>query len=457
MNARPTGKVLISLFFLILAFFSRGQAQETASPTGSNRAALEDSLQLLVDGSPVFSKIFTGFYLIDPESEDVLYEKDAAKYFTPASNTKIFTFYTALQVLGDSLNVLRYLRTGDSTVIWGTANPLVFHPDIPHDSTVYDRMRALPGSLFFSDFNYSDDPYGPGWSWADFQYAYQAERSPFPMYGNLVRFKRDSTQNALQVFPEYFRNRLDYDPEIDNRRPRIMRKQHENDYTYNLAALMGMDFEVYKTFTISPELTSRLLEGELNRPVGVAEPSLRWLPAIQALKIPTPDTLYRRLMKDSDNFIAEQLLLMVSDKLFGIQNTDLAIDYASATLFEDAPDELVWRDGSGLSRYNLFTPRTVAHVLRLLYRALPEERLFDIFPAGGRSGTIESWYAGPDGEPFVFAKTGTLSNKHCLSGYLRCESGKTLIFSFMHNNYISSSNVLKSEMEKVLDFIRRKL
>ena len=77
---------------------------------------------------------------------------------------------------------------------------------------------------------------------------------------------------------------------------------------------------------------------------------------------------------------------------------------------------------------------------------MPGERLFHIFPAGGKSGTIEKWYGGK-AEPYVFAKTGTLSNKHCLSGYIKTESGRLLIFSFMHNNYVGSPEPVKKEME----------
>ena len=114
------------------------------------------------------------------------------------------------------------------------------------------------------------------------------------------------------------------------------------------------------------------------------------------------------------------------------------------------PDEPIWVDGSGLSRYNLQTPRSILALLRKVDDELSDERIKTIFPAGGVSGTIENWYANPDGEPYVFAKTGTLSNKHALSGFLFTHSGKKLIFSFMHNNYITSSSVLKVEMEQVL-------
>ena len=75
-----------------------------------------------------------------------------------------------------------------------------------------------------------------------------------------------------------------------------------------------------------------------------------------------------------------------------------------------------------------------------------------MLPAGGERGTIKSWYGGKE-EPYVFAKTGTLSNKHCLSGYLKTKSGDVLIFSFMNNNYVGSSTPVKEEMQKVLEWI----
>ena len=59
-----------------------------------------------------------------------------------------------------------------------------------------------------------------------------------------------------------------------------------------------------------------------------------------------------------------------------------------------------------------------------------------------------------DDPPYVFAKTGTLRHKHCLSGYLRTHSGRVLIFSFMHNNYTGSSARIKEEMQRVLEMVQ---
>jgi D-alanyl-D-alanine carboxypeptidase/D-alanyl-D-alanine-endopeptidase (penicillin-binding protein 4) len=158
------------------------------------------------------------------------------------------------------------------------------------------------------------------------------------------------------------------------------------------------------------------------------------------------------MIHPSDNFIAEQLLFVcASEKNLPLQTAEI-IEFAIDSLLQNLPDAPVWRDGSGMSRYNMFTPRSMVHVLNNLYQDIDIATLFTIFPTGGKSGTIKNLYAG--NPPYVFAKTGTISNNHCLSGYIRTNSGKVLIFSFMNNHYVGSSSVYKAEMQRVLEWIR---
>ena len=52
--------------------------------------------------------------------------------------------------------------------------------------------------------------------------------------------------------------------------------------------------------------------------------------------------------------------------------------------------------------------------------------------------------------PYIYGKTGTLSNNHSLSGYLITKKGRTFIFSFMCNNYPGSVSTARVWMEKIL-------
>jgi len=74
------------------------------------------------------------------------------------------------------------------------------------------------------------------------------------------------------------------------------------------------------------------------------------------------DELYQRMMQESDNFIAEQLLLVTGGKLTDTLNTRQTIKHLEKNVFREVAKDIRWVDGSGLSRYNLFTPRSIAWV-----------------------------------------------------------------------------------------------
>ena len=67
--------------------------------------------------------------------------------------------------------------------------------------------------------------------------------------------------------------------------------------------------------------------------------------------------LYKALLHDSDNGIAESLLSMISKEIFDEFNTDKAINYFKNKWKGQLSDlTLLWVDGSGVSRYNMFGP-----------------------------------------------------------------------------------------------------
>ena len=163
------------------------------------------------------------------------------------------------------------------------------------------------------------------------------------------------------------------------------------------------------------------------------------------LKSVAYDSLYTKMLVESDNFIAEQLLLQVGNQVDSSYSVKKAIQYALNNYFQDIPQKPRWVDGSGLSRYNLFTPESLVYLLTKMYREIPREKLLSYFPVGGVSGTLENYYKMK--KPFIYAKSGTLSNNHNLSGYLIAKKGKVLIFSYMNNHYQGSSVIRKREME----------
>jgi len=109
------GKVLLTILlvcsFLILPGISGA------------RHIKKRKIKRLFKHSIILNDHFTGFALYDLDEKKMIFEKDADKYFIPASNTKLFTFYTCLKMLGDSIPTLKYLIHGDSLLFWGTGDP----------------------------------------------------------------------------------------------------------------------------------------------------------------------------------------------------------------------------------------------------------------------------------------------------------------------------------------------
>ena len=394
-----------------------------------------------LDTNPVFKDSFTGFVLFDPEKNDTLFNHQGAKYFTPASNTKLFTFYVANRILDDSLVAFRYQLKGDSIWLWGTGDPSFLNPDLPK-SKVYEFLSGKNIHLVRDKF---DEPvYGPGWAWDDYSGSYQRVKASFPIYSNAVNISWDSVSDQAVVSPYGFADSVSFGG-LKTSREISSNQITVSDYWLKKDTL---SIPIYG----SPSLFQSLWSDTLSTPVN-------WVDHFESTdnkkmhSIPA-DSAYKRMLQISDNFIAEQLILQCSYELFGELNSSETLKLLADSLLSDLPQVPIWIDGSGLSRYNLFTPQSVVVLLHKIYQEVGMERIRRLFPAGGTSGTIEKYYQSDP--PYIYAKTGTLRNNHTLSGYLIAESGRTLIFSFMHNHYITGSSVIKNEMEKLLDQIRMK-
>ncbi len=326
---------------------------------------------------------------------------------------------------------------------------------IPHSCTrtsiaIIERFLFLQGTdkkLYFSDANFKTTHFGPGWAWDDYGEAYSAERSAFPIYGNI--FSVNAKQSDVNVRPSYFSRYMTIGEA--SKEPSAIRSPDSNHFKVYPAP--GKEFEKDIPLKVEPQLIGQLLADTLKR--GIQQLSIPMPAAAIVLYSVPADSLYKVMMQDSDNFIAEQLLLLCSGVISDTLQPEIAIKYVKDHLLNDMIDEPVWVDGSGLSRYNLFTPRSIVQLWEKIYQMVPRERLFALLAQGGKSGTIRNWYKGQE-VPHIFGKTGTLSNNHCMSGYLVTRKGKTLIFSFMNSNFTTPTNDVRRNMQSILNLLYEK-
>jgi len=380
-----------------------------------------------------------GLSVYDADAARFIFDHQGDQYFVPASNAKIPTCYAAMKYLGDSLSAFTYVLKGkDTIIIAGTGNPDLLHPDFKQQKAV-DFLEQFR-NVIISSQSYNDF-LGSGWAWNDYTDYYMAQRSELPLYGNIVTYKWNG-EGSIDPVPSFFK--------------RITNASENSAYKQGFSIAKSFDTNSFtitdgsrKTAEVpfSPDINAikDLLADTLRVNVDVTKEK----PGNNAkvFKSRPVDSVLAPMMHRSDNFFAEQMLLMVSQQLLGKMNDNDVIDTLLKTDFRSLPQKPRWVDGSGLSRYNLFTPQDFVMILNKMQTEFGMERIKTIFPTGGE-GTISSYYQEEKGQ--IFAKTGTLSGVVALSGYLYTKKGKLLIFSALVNNHNGSATEVRRAVEKFL-------
>lgn len=460
------------LFVCLTALLSAGRA-------GNAQSALDS----LLDMRP---HAWWGIMVVEVNSGDTLFARNAARSFMPASVTKLFTTAAALDQLGpDYRYVTRFyadgIQTGDTLagnlLVRGAGDPSTGVPgpewmDLFHafaDSLLALGIREVRGDLIGDDDIFDDIPLGADWSWEDLSYGYAAQISGLTFYDAVVDLHTHPTAPGA-------RGRLTITPE-------------SGDYLSidNQTRTRPPGQELIEGHTRTPGSNRILVSSQV--PVGrtdretitVHNPTLYFVHALNAvlasrnihvhgqlldvddLNMPPDYSGSRRIAshtsaplsdlaavvnKESHNLYAEHLLKTLGRERPAETEDDLEPGSAAMGVeagmrtFSDAQintGRLQLVDGSGLSRKNLVTPAMTIALLR--YMALhPDSEIRTAFltslAVGGQDGTLETRF--PQGTPGygrVHAKTGTLGNVSSLAGYLTPNHGPRLAFVIFANHF----------------------
>jgi D-alanyl-D-alanine carboxypeptidase/D-alanyl-D-alanine-endopeptidase (penicillin-binding protein 4) len=399
-----------------------------------------------------------GIHVYDPASNASLFSYQSNKYFVPASNTKIVTCFAAMQYLGDSVLAAQIASTDSGMHVYASGDPTFLQPEYATHPLL--NVLKTTNKIYLHTPSFTAKPFGQGWSWDDYDASYMPSRSAFPMYGNVVRFAKNAGQ--LTVTPSFFKDSTKGINATINKGFGVSRQMASNQFLVQPTAGNNTLEEIpYRTsnWTTAPlVLEASLLSEALGGTKVIALDAARETnaPAAATKIYSRPlDSLLKPLMHRSDNFYAEQALLMVGKGLHQSFDDKKTIAYLLANDLSDLAQKPTWVDGSGLSRYNLFTPENFTSILHKMYKAYSFERLQNIFPTGGEAGgTLSSNYKNLNGK--IFAKTGTLSGQVALSGYLITKKGKTLIFSVLVNNHTTTASNVRKAVEQFIQVLYSK-
>jgi D-alanyl-D-alanine carboxypeptidase/D-alanyl-D-alanine-endopeptidase (penicillin-binding protein 4) len=164
------------------------------------------------------------------------------------------------------------------------------------------------------------------------------------------------------------------------------------------------------------------------------------------------------ILEPSQNWMTEQLVRALGMELgrkgsweegFQVEEGFLTREVGVDSL------DIHYRDASGLSAYNLVTPRAMVQILAFM-RDSPRGELFRnaLAEPGEEDSTLENRLTNLEGR--VFGKTGTISHVNSLSGYLTTESGREIIFSILTNGSGLPSSQVREGIDAVIQIVARR-
>ena len=446
------------------------------APPPDARVLLRQFIDSLVE-VPEFRSANWGLLVVDPVRGDTLYARNADKLFMPASNMKLLTGSTALTQLGPDFRWATTLfargRVRNGTlvgdlVVSGNGDPSVsdhMHPDsalVPLRALA-DSLRArgitrIRGRVVAAPSPFTDAPLGFGWAWDDLDAPYSAGVDALyfnegftqvVVYGGArPGAKVRAVTRPASTYPKLIVQATTVaalDPaDTVSAKPAIIIGQDSSHAGVLVSgtiaagdsAVLEIAFRDQKAAYVAA-LTEALRAGGITVS-GSRTDTTATLDSLLTQFSPPLRDVFPFFEKPSQNQIGEILFKTLALVKTGVGTADSARRVVSDQLLAwgAAPDGFAVRDGSGLSRHDYVTPRTLIHVLDAM-RQSPDFRVFyDALPIAGVDGTIRGRMKGTPAEGNVHAKTGTLDKARSLSGYVTTADGRMLLFSALCNNYL---------------------
>jgi D-alanyl-D-alanine carboxypeptidase/D-alanyl-D-alanine-endopeptidase (penicillin-binding protein 4) len=463
----PTVLHLLALISLLLPLAPPALWAPPAAAGGPPPAALREAIDGLVERSAL-SGARVGICVVSLDTGATLYARDADALLNPASNVKLFTAAAALAKFGPEYRFeteawldaaglgggsprALYLRgKGDPTLT--TERLWVLAADLQHLG-----LRRV-GDLVLDESWFDTERIGPGFDQESGDKTYLAPVGALSLNFNTVAIhvapaERPGAAGRVELEPDssYF--------ELSNR-------------TRTVGARAARRLSVSSTAGGSGGRQRIVVEGRLpaggrpgvswrkiDDPAQYLGQTLRRLLELRGVRVtgkvrlgavpegaqllhvaesePLSDVI-RKLNKNSNNFIAEQLLKALGAAAAGPPGSwesGLTAVEGFLSSLGLRRGSYVMKNGSGLNDANRFSARQTARLLAELWRRFPlAPEFLASLPVAGKDGTIRWRLEGTETAGRVRAKTGTLEGVNSLSGYLETVDGERLAFAILVND-----------------------
>jgi D-alanyl-D-alanine carboxypeptidase/D-alanyl-D-alanine-endopeptidase (penicillin-binding protein 4) len=460
-----------------------GKREERFPKRAAAAARFAGRAETLLAATPA-SKGDWGLLILDAQTGETLFEKNADGYFVPASNMKLFTTALALAKLGPDYKFHTTLETrgtispdgtlsGD-VVLVGRGDPNLSNRKFPYElkeefdgppekvlAKLADALKArgvkeISGDVIGDDSYFPRERYPNGWEIDDMVWEYGAAISAIVVDDNTV---------ALTLTP----GEKTGDPVQASVAPLTPDFALQNDVTTSSAEVKsdltltrepGANLVVVRG-TLPAKSAPRKLVLAIEEPAQhaaslfaalLAERGVKVDGKIRAVHVADTDSTPRTVLaehvsvplgdsvklinKISQNLHTEMLLRAAARQNGPWSTPEEMLKtpqdfYAVAGI---APDDVIQTDGSGLSRHDLVTPRAIVTLLKYAQGQTWFAPYYASLPVAGIDGSLQDRMKGTVAAGRIHAKTGSVEHVRTLSGFAETPSGRRLIFSFLSNN-----------------------
>ncbi|WP_377888982.1 D-alanyl-D-alanine carboxypeptidase/D-alanyl-D-alanine-endopeptidase [Alkalihalobacillus sp. R86527] len=417
------------------------------------------------------------------DTGDILFEHHGDTRLTPASNMKLITAAAALDTLGHNYRFITDVATngkiekdvlkGDLYLI-GRGDPTILKEDFDDFATTLKEkgINRIEGNLIGDESWYDTQRLSEDMIWTDESEYYGSQVSALTSAPN---HDYDAGTIIVEVFPSTVEGesaKVTTSPNTDYVTVQnsatsvapdeeteifINRKHGTNLITVKGRISIGDAKERSWIAVSDPAMYAlRLFEQSLKN-VGITiNENLQINKAPEDVTILTTKKsmplheLLIPFMKLSNNGHGEILVKEMGKRKKDEGSWEAGLEVVNDYLMKEGlqPDNILIRDGSGISHVTLIQPNQLSMLLYKLQSSEWFNHYFTSLPVAGSKGrfvggTLSNRMKGTAAENVVFAKTGTLQGVSSLSGYVKHEN--PMIFSIIINQFLDEDKIEEIE------------
>lgn len=465
------------LLLFILLFFCGGV---------SAQSSFENSLQY-ADTSRLLRNASVSIYALNTSNGKILLNKTGNRVLAPASNLKVVTSAAGLELLGSDFRFRTvFSLSGDVTSSGELKGDLIIEPsgDPAFGSVFIDGVMSLQqildsvlssikrsgikkisGGIRIDLSGFTIQQIPDYWSYIDIGNYYGTGVHKFTVHDNLYFLffkpggKAGDAAEVLRTEPAYS------DLRFINRMKTGREGSGDNGYIYPLPGraeylLQGTiptgvaEFDIKGSVPDPAASFIDLFQKELSKSGITISGKVSYdsvvndygkLIRLADFYSPPLRDIVRIINKRSNNLYTEQVLASLGART-GKAGTEEGIAVVDSFLKANSvfTESLRLQDGSGLSRSNMISAKTIAELLNFMAvkgKSFPD--YYASFPVAGDmldSGGFKRFGLGTPIARNARIKSGTINGVRSFSGYIHNKKGELLAFSFIVNNYTGRSS-----------------